>query len=82
MAKNKSSISQADSYEKMGEFWDTHDFTDYDDPTRTDVVFEIRDTIRIEAGLLAKIEKMAAAKGVGTETLINLWLQEKVLVNS
>ena len=74
MAKNKNSISQADSYEKMGEFWDTHDFSEYD------VVFEVRDTIRIEASLLAKIERMAAAKGVGTETLINLWLQEKVLV--
>ncbi|NHZ71488.1 MAG: hypothetical protein GWP17_00145 [Aquificales bacterium] len=81
MAKNKSSVSQTDSYEKMGEFWDTHDFTDYDDPSRADVVFEIRDTIRIEAGLLAKIEKMAADKGIGSETLINLWLQEKVLVN-
>lgn len=82
MAENKSSLSQADNYEMMGEFWDTHDFSDFDDPTRADVTFEIRDTIRIEAELLTKIEKMAAAKGIGTETLINLWLQEKVLVTS
>ena len=64
MAKNKSSISQADSYEKMGEFWDTHDFTDYDDPSQTDVIFEIRDTIRIGAGVLAKIERIASSTGV------------------
>lgn len=81
MAKNKSSISQADNYQAMGEFWDGHDFTDFDDPTRADVVFEIRDTVRIEAELLAKIEKVAAARGIGAETLINLWLQEKVLAN-
>ena len=71
MAKNKSSISQADSYQAMGEYWDEHDFTDFDDSIRADVVFEIRDTVRIEAELLAKIEKVAAARGIGTEILIN-----------
>ena len=81
MAGNKSSISQAVSYEAMGEFWDEHDFTDFDDPDRADVTFEIRDTVRIEAGLLVKIERVAASKGVGVETLVNLWLQEKVLAN-
>ena len=31
MAANRvSSISQADSLEKMGGFWDTHDLTDFD----------------------------------------------------
>jgi len=40
--KNRlSSISKAGSYEEMGEFWDTHDFTDFDDPNVPDVEFEI-----------------------------------------
>ena len=31
MEENKlSSISKADSDEKIGDFWDTHDFTDFD----------------------------------------------------
>jgi len=31
MGKNKlSSVSKADTLEKMGEFWDTYDFTDFD----------------------------------------------------
>ncbi|MCP4357666.1 MAG: hypothetical protein GY796_06585 [Chloroflexi bacterium] len=81
MAENKSSISQADSYEKIGSFWDEHDFTDFDDPERPDVIFEIRDTVRIEAELLAKITKVATLRGIGTETLINLWLQEKIQAN-
>lgn len=78
MAKNKSSLSQADSYQAMGEFWDDHDFTEFDDPKRPDVQFEIQDTIRIEAGLLIALEKAAAERGVSTETLVNLWLLEKI----
>lgn len=42
MEENKklSSISHTDTLEKMGEFWDTHDFTDYDDPDAPDVEFK------------------------------------------
>jgi hypothetical protein len=29
MPKRKSSISKAQSLEAMGEFWDSHDFTDF-----------------------------------------------------
>ncbi len=78
MAENQSSLSQADSYEAIGEFWDTRDFTDFDDLARPDVAFEIDDGVRIEAGLLSALEKEAAARGVSTETLVNLWLLEKV----
>ncbi len=78
MAESKSSISQVDSYKAIGEFWDEHDFTEFDDFNRPDIEFEIQDTVRIEAGLLAVLEKVSAERGVSTETLVNLWLQEKV----
>ncbi|MCA9998078.1 MAG: hypothetical protein KDE56_20095 [Anaerolineales bacterium] len=78
MAKNKSSISDAARYEQMGDFWDHHDFTDFDDPNLPDVAFDIQDAVRIETELLATIEKLALVRGVSAETLINLWLQEKV----
>jgi predicted HicB family RNase H-like nuclease len=78
MAENKSSISQATGHEEIGEFWDEHDFTEFDDLVRPDVNFEIQDTVRIEASLLAIIEKLAAARGISSETLVNLWLQEKI----
>jgi hypothetical protein len=36
MEENRlSSISKADSDEKIGEFWDSHDFTDFDTDSRT-----------------------------------------------
>jgi hypothetical protein len=78
MPVSKSSVSKVGNYEAIGEFWDDHDFTEFDDPLRPDAAFEIRDTIRIEAELLAAIERVAASSGVSTETLINLWLQERL----
>lgn len=78
MAKNKSSVSKADSYEAIGNFWDEQDFADVDNLAEPDVVFEIQDTVRIEAELLNNLQKVAASQGVSIETLINLWLQEKL----
>ena len=40
MDENKSSISQARSYREIGEFWDTHDLTDYWEQTEP-VEFEV-----------------------------------------
>ena len=36
MTEGKTSISKASSYEEMGEFWDTHDLTDYLDAAYID----------------------------------------------
>ena len=78
MAENRlSSISQADSLAKMGEFWDTHDFTQFDSDA-PDVEFTISSTVSIEPDLLAAVEKQVRLRGIGVETLVNLWLQEKL----
>ena len=79
MDENKlSSISQADTDEKMGEFWDTHDFTHFDDVDTPDVEFDLTCVVPIEAELFAALEKQARQRGVQVETLINLWLQQKL----
>jgi hypothetical protein len=79
MAANKknSSISKAGSLEKMGEFWDTHDFTDFDSDA-PDVEIKVTCAIPIELDLLSEIEKQARQRGVSVETLVNMWLQQKV----
>jgi hypothetical protein len=69
-----SSVSKADTLEKMGEFWDTHDFTGFDTDA-PDVEFEISCAVPIELDLFASIEKQARLRGVKIETLVNLWLQ-------
>ena len=76
-ANKTSSISQADSLEKMGEFWDTHDFTDFDTDA-PDVDFQITCGVPVEPELLTSVEKQARMRGVSVETLVNLWLQQKI----
>ncbi len=75
---NLSSISKADTYEKIGEFWDSHDFTDYDDANASDVEFEISCKISVDPDLFSSIEKHARLRKIDTETLANLWLNEKL----
>jgi hypothetical protein len=79
MPANKSSVSKASSLEKMGEFWDKHDFTEFDDPNAPDVEFDITVAIPIEPDLLSDIEELAHIRGIKVETLVNLWLKEKVV---
>jgi CopG antitoxin of type II toxin-antitoxin system len=77
-ANNLSGISKTDSDEKMGEFWDTHDFADFDDPERPDAEFEVTCVVPIEVELFTAIEQQAHKRGVQVETLVNLWLQQKL----
>ena len=78
-ANKLSSISQADTDEGMGEFWDTHDFTDFDNPELPDVKFAIACAVPIEVELFTALEKQAHQRGVQVETLANLWLQQKLI---
>ena len=79
MDENKSSISQARSYREIGEFWDTHDFTDFDDLNAPDVEFDVSCAVPIEEELFSLVEKQAKLRGVKIETLVNLWLQQKLV---
>jgi len=80
--KNRSSISKAQSYKEIGEFWDTHDLADYWNKTES-VEFEIDiqsevTYYAVDKELSAKIRAIAKRRGVSTDTLLNLWLQEKL----
>ena len=76
-ANKLSSRSKADTDEKIGKFWDEHDFTDFDTDT-PDVEFEIACTVPIDVELFSAIEKQAQKRGITIETLVNLWLQQKL----
>ncbi|MEA2061327.1 MAG: CopG family antitoxin [Thermodesulfobacteriota bacterium] len=83
MGKNRieTSISKAGTLEEIGEFWDNHSLGDYWDKTR-EVEFNVRAKKRhriiIEPELFDKIVNRSHMKGILPETLINLWLSEKV----
>jgi hypothetical protein len=63
----------------MGDFWDKHDFTEFDDPHVPDAEFQVTAAIAIEPDLLSDVEELAQMCGVRVETLVNLWLKEKVI---
>lgn len=82
MGENKSSISKASSYKEIGEYWDAHDAGEIWDETE-EVKFEVSlqsDVFyyAVETSLSSKLHSIAEQRGVSAETLINLWLQEKL----
>jgi hypothetical protein len=67
----------------MGTFWDTHDLSDVWDKTK-EVVFEIDidsevTYYAVDRMLSEKIQALAQMRGIAADTLINLWVQEKLL---
>ena len=81
MKKNK--ISKTKDYLKMGEFWDSHDLTEYWDqtePVHFDVHLEKEQSyFGVEKELSKRIFTLAKRRGVSPHTLVNLWLQEKLI---
>ena len=82
MARNRTPISKARSYRAISEFWDTHDLGDYWDQTKP-VDFEVAvqseaTYFPVETSLCDKIARIARKRGISPETLLNLWLQERI----
>ena len=69
----------------MGEFWDSHDATDWDDQTQeVDIIFDIharRHYIAVDPDLLIRLRELAYERGLSAESLANLMLQEKVFTS-
>jgi hypothetical protein len=82
MGKSKSSLSKARSYTEIGEFWDTHDLTAYWEQTKpADFEVDIRSEVTyyaLESTLSLEVRALAERRGVAPETLLNLWVQEKL----
>lgn len=75
------SISEARSLEEIADFWDTHSLADYWDQTH-EVTFEVRAQrrrrITLDPDVYAQVEAQAHTRGLSPETLVNLWLQERL----
>ena len=82
MKKYKSTISKATSYSDIAEFWDTHDVSEIWDKTekisfdidiQTEMTYYALDKI-----LSDQIQSLAQKRGVTANTIINLWIKEKL----
>jgi hypothetical protein len=82
MRRSRSSISKGKSYKEIGEFWDSHDLSDYWGQTRK-AEFEVNiDTeltyYSLDKKLAQRVRSVAQKRGVSADTLVNLWVQEKL----
>jgi hypothetical protein len=83
MSDTKSSISGGQSYEEIGAYWDNQDLSDHWDQTEP-AHFEVH--IRSQATYFAvaselseRLRASASRQGVAAETLLNMWLQERII---
>ena len=80
--KRKSAISEAESYQQIGEFWDDRDLADYWEETdAAEFSVNLQSEIiyyRVEVTLSEQIRSIAKRQGVSPETLLNFWVQEKL----
>ncbi len=86
MPKNSKPVESIPKHFKSvavaSDFWDSHDLSDYLDQTReVRAEVDIRRRVfltALEPELAKKLIACARKQGVSTETLINVWLTEKV----
>ncbi len=72
-----------DTFEEMAEFWDTHDVTAYEEYlTPVEATISVQPNheyvLTLSSTLDSLLRKVQKAEGVPLNTLINLWVQEKL----
>ncbi len=80
MADKIDPIPEDMTIDEASEFWSTHSIADYSSHL---VEMEYRagerlSFIAIANDLLAQVDKQAKEQGISAETLVNLWVQEKL----
>jgi predicted DNA binding CopG/RHH family protein len=76
-------IPQFASREEEAAFWDTHDFTDYQDELRPVQVRFAKNlsqgiTVRLDPDSLQQLRAQAHEKGIGPSTLARMWILERL----
>ncbi|MBI4531955.1 MAG: hypothetical protein HY709_10610 [Candidatus Latescibacteria bacterium] len=74
------------SIEEASEFWDTHDAGDYEEYLRPvheelEVAETVPHAVLLERSLVEELKKIAQRQGVSLETLVNVWLEEKLALS-
>ena len=75
------SISKASTLEEIGEYWDTHSLADHWDETHeVELVIRAkrRHRVALDPDIYTRVEAEARVRGILPETLINLWISERL----
>lgn len=80
MGNNSKPIPENMTIEEASEFWDTHDVADYPSHVvQLEYAPEERITfVAVANQFLGPLEQRAKEDGISLETLVNLWIQEKL----
>lgn len=83
MSEDKPTIPEMNSYDEIAEFWDRNSLADYWDETEP-AEFEIdpnarrRYLVAVDPDLLKRLRKIAQLRGLSTESLLNLFLEQRL----
>jgi hypothetical protein len=70
------------SIDAAAEFWDSYDLADYEaETTQVELRVDLnirRRLVALEPGLAQRLSREAQRRGVSAETLINLWLNDRL----
>ena len=78
---DKTSVSKAATIKEIAEFWDTHSLADYWDQTRevdVEILAQRRRRVVIDPEVYERLAQLARKRGLHPETLINMWLAERL----
>jgi hypothetical protein len=74
-------ISKAYTDQEVGEYWDTHSLAEHWDQTY-EVEFNVRaqrrHRVTLDPDLSARVQAQARTRSLSPETLVNLWLAERL----
>jgi hypothetical protein len=75
------------SIEAASDFWDTHDAGDYEEYLRPlDEKIAMSEnlpySVLLDNLIAQRLKQIAQNRGISLETLVNLWLEEKLLTGS
>lgn len=75
------SISKSTDLQEIADFWDTHSLADYEEQIE-EVRFELRAQRRrrvsIDPEVYERVKVRARVSGITPETLVNLWIVERL----
>lgn len=78
----KPKLPKMDSIQKLAEFWDTHDATDFEaeleEVATPAFVRKAAISIPLKSREVKAVERMAQAKGVSCEELVRAWVLQKL----
>ena|SRR5438046_2776166 len=75
------SISKAHTLEEIAEYWDTHSLAEHwDESNRVEfeVRFPRRRRVALDPDVYTQVAAQAQRRGILPETLVNLWLLERL----